>query len=45
MQHDFYRPVSYARFWAALDQSGMPVAWMQRLVQPSLTARFDSSCA
>ena len=42
MQHDFYRPVSYARFWAALDQSGMPVAWMQRLVQPSLTARFDS---
>ena len=41
MQHDFYRPVSYARFWAALDNSGMPIAWMQRLVQPSLTARSN----
>jgi isoquinoline 1-oxidoreductase beta subunit len=41
MQHDFYRPVSYARFWAALDSGGTPVAWMQRLVQPSLTARND----
>ena len=39
IQHDYYRPVSYARFWAALDESGMPVAWMQRLVQPSLRAR------
>ncbi len=42
MQHDFYRPATYVRFWAALDQSGMPVAWMQRIVQPSLTARSDS---
>ena len=39
IQHDYYRPVSYARFWAALDESGMPIAWMQRLVQPSLRAR------
>ncbi|OFV97059.1 MAG: hypothetical protein A3F68_05190, partial [Acidobacteria bacterium RIFCSPLOWO2_12_FULL_54_10] len=39
IQHDYYRPASYARFWAALDENGMPVAWMQRLVQPSLRAR------
>ncbi|MBI1954921.1 MAG: xanthine dehydrogenase family protein molybdopterin-binding subunit [Acidobacteria bacterium] len=36
MQHDFYRPATYVRFWAALDGSGKPVAWMQRIVQPSL---------
>ena len=41
MQHDFYRPVTYVRFWAALDPSGMPVAWMQRVVQPSLNARSN----
>ena len=37
MQHDFYRPVTYVRFWAALDDSGMPVAWHARLVQPSFS--------
>jgi isoquinoline 1-oxidoreductase beta subunit len=42
MQHDFYRPLTYVRFWAALDNSGMPIAWMQRIVQPSLMrAKFN----
>ena len=39
IQHDFYRPVAYVRFWGAVDESGMPVAWMQRIVQPSLVSR------
>ncbi len=42
MQHDFYRPATYARFWAALDASGSPLALKVRLVQPSLFARFDA---
>jgi isoquinoline 1-oxidoreductase subunit beta len=41
MQHDFYRPATYARFWAALDESGMPIAWMQRIVQPAMRARTN----
>jgi isoquinoline 1-oxidoreductase beta subunit len=41
MQHDYYRPVTYLRYWAALDQSGMPVGWKARMVQASLFARFD----
>jgi isoquinoline 1-oxidoreductase beta subunit len=32
MQHDFYRPASYAKFTAALDQDGWPVAWDTRVV-------------
>jgi isoquinoline 1-oxidoreductase beta subunit len=28
MQHDFYRPNVMSRFRAALDKSGMPVAWV-----------------
>lgn len=39
MQHDYYRPYTYVRMWAALDADGMPVAWKQRLVQPSLLER------
>jgi isoquinoline 1-oxidoreductase beta subunit len=41
IQHDYYRPVTYLRYWAALDQSGMPTGWKARLVQSSLFARFD----
>jgi isoquinoline 1-oxidoreductase beta subunit len=40
MQHDYYRPVSYARMWGALDQSGKPTVFMQRLVQQSLMKRI-----
>lgn len=39
MQHDFYRPVSYVRMSGALDASGQPVAFMQRIVQQSLLKR------
>jgi isoquinoline 1-oxidoreductase beta subunit len=41
MQHDFYRPGAYIRLWAALDSSGLPIAWKSRIVQPSIFARFD----
>jgi isoquinoline 1-oxidoreductase beta subunit len=40
-QHDFYRPATYVRFWGAVDDSGIPTAWMQRIVQPSILMRFD----
>src|SRR4029453_6678137 len=40
MQHDFYRPVTYVRRWGAVDGSGKPVAFMQRLVQQSLMKRI-----
>jgi isoquinoline 1-oxidoreductase beta subunit len=40
MQHDYYRPVSYARMWGAVDASGAPTVFMQRLVQQSLMKRL-----
>lgn len=42
MQHDFYRPVTHVRMWGALDTSGKPVAYQQRLVQQSLMKRIGS---
>lgn len=36
MQHDVYRPASYSRFSAALDASGSPVAWTNRIACPSI---------
>src|SRR5438094_181453 len=41
-QHDFYRPVTYVRMWGAVDASGKPVAFMQRMVQQSLMKRLGS---
>ena len=41
MQHDFYRPATYVRFWGAVNESGMPTVWQQRIVQPSILMRFD----
>jgi len=35
LQHDFYRPASYTRFRAALDEQGWPVAWDSRIVCPA----------
>ncbi len=40
MQHDYYRPVTYIRLSAAVDAQGMPVAWKERIVQPSLMMRL-----
>ncbi len=40
VQHGFYRPATYNRLTAGLDAVGRPVAWMHRIVAPSLQARF-----
>jgi isoquinoline 1-oxidoreductase beta subunit len=42
IQHDFYRPISYVRMWGAIDSSGKPVAFMQRIVQQSLMKRIGA---
>jgi isoquinoline 1-oxidoreductase beta subunit len=42
IQHDFYRPITYVRMWGAIDDSGKPVAFMQRIVQQSLMKRLGS---
>jgi isoquinoline 1-oxidoreductase beta subunit len=41
MKHDYYRPVTYVRMWAALDAAGAPSAWKQRIVQSSLLQRLN----
>ena len=38
IQHDFYRPISSAKMTAALDASGMPVAWNTRISGHSILA-------
>jgi isoquinoline 1-oxidoreductase beta subunit len=40
-KHDYYRPVTYVRMWGAVDATGAPVAWKQRLVQQSLLKRLN----
>jgi isoquinoline 1-oxidoreductase subunit beta len=40
IQHDYYRPVTYIRMWGAVDSTGKPVAFMQRIVQQSLLKRL-----
>jgi isoquinoline 1-oxidoreductase beta subunit len=39
MQHDFYRPVSYARMTGAVDASGTPSVFTFHIVQQSLMKR------
>ncbi len=39
MRHDFYRPQALSRFRVDLDQSGMPVAWENRITTPSIFSR------
>ena len=40
MQHDYYRPISYARMWGALDAAGKPTVFKQHIVQQSLMKRI-----
>jgi isoquinoline 1-oxidoreductase subunit beta len=42
IQHDFYRPITYVRMWGAVDASGKPAAFMQRIVQQSLMKRIGA---
>jgi isoquinoline 1-oxidoreductase beta subunit len=42
MQHDYYRPVSYLKMSGALDASGKPTVFMQRIVQQSLLKKVGS---
>jgi isoquinoline 1-oxidoreductase subunit beta len=42
MQHDFYRPISYARMQGAVDASGTATVFTQHLVQQSLMKRLGS---
>jgi len=43
IQHDFYRPATYNRLAAALDEQGMPVAWRHRIAGPSISQRDSTA--
>jgi isoquinoline 1-oxidoreductase beta subunit len=34
IQHDFYRPITYHKLKAALDQNGFPIAWIHQTSGP-----------
>jgi isoquinoline 1-oxidoreductase subunit beta len=36
MRHDYYRPVSMAKFTAGLDKDGTPIAWRNRVAGQSI---------
>ena len=42
MQHDFYRPISYARMTGAVDAAGKPTVFTQHTVQQSLMKRIGA---
>jgi isoquinoline 1-oxidoreductase beta subunit len=42
MQHDYYRPVTYLKMSGAVDASGKPTVFMQRIVQQSLLKKLGS---
>jgi isoquinoline 1-oxidoreductase beta subunit len=39
LQHDVYRPISYHKLRAALDDQNQPTGWKQRIVSPSIFKR------
>lgn len=39
IRHDTYRPAAMARFRASVDDRGMPLAWHNRLVGPSVSGQ------
>jgi isoquinoline 1-oxidoreductase beta subunit len=40
VQHDMYRPYYLDRMSAAMDDKGMPIAWLHRITGSSIMARF-----
>lgn len=42
MQHDFYRPASYHRFWGALDDKGNLLGWKHFQTSTSIEAMWGS---
>ena len=40
IRHDVFRPYYYDRIAAALNEQGQPIAWMHRIVGPSIIARY-----
>jgi len=42
IQHDYYRPITYVRMSGAVDRSGKPAVFMQRIVQQSLLKRVGA---
>ncbi|MEK9969160.1 MAG: molybdopterin cofactor-binding domain-containing protein, partial [Ferrovibrio sp.] len=40
MRHDCYRPAAMARFEAAIDAKGQPLAWVNRMVGPPVIASY-----
>jgi CO/xanthine dehydrogenase Mo-binding subunit len=45
MQHDFYRPASYHRFWGAVDEKGGIVAWKHFQTSTSIDAMWSEKGA
>src|SRR5881628_3947161 len=43
MHHDYYRPITYIRLQAAFDANNNPIAWKERIIQPSLLKRISGS--
>ncbi len=41
IQHDFYRPASYQRLTAGLDENGVPVSWHHHIVSTSIRAYYQ----
>ncbi|MFC1743161.1 molybdopterin cofactor-binding domain-containing protein [Candidatus Riflebacteria bacterium] len=41
IQHDYYRPCALSYFKAALDDSGFPLTWSNKIVAPSIMKRFN----
>jgi isoquinoline 1-oxidoreductase beta subunit len=40
LQHDYYHTVAVQRLEAALDDKGMPTAWLHRSAAPTITSTF-----
>lgn len=43
LRHDYYRPMTLHRLHGGLDAQGGPVAWLHRIVGPSVLARLRPS--